>query len=409
MRPANSRRADPLDLEALLLADLLPLSPLLGSHQCDGLALTFRPAGPPDAVDVRLRPVGNLVVDHPGDIRDVETPGRHVRGDEDADFALAKGLEDAEADVLLLIPVKGAGAVAVSPHHPVEIDRLATRVGEDDGRVLRVLVEDLPQGVELARELALDVLLGDLRNRDDTAHRGVRLRIAHVAGQQRVDLGRNRRREDERLPLRWRAVEDGADVLDETHVQHAVRLVEDHRVTPGEGEDAVPEELEHPAGRPDDHLSATAQLLDLLARVHAADDQRDTHASLPAQFLEYARDLQREFPGRREHERLHRHPLRIDPADDGSTEADGLAGSRLGLTHDVDALENRLDHVLLDRGRRDQVQPFQSLQNFRLELIIRESPGRFLCVVHEPSRKGRRRLGVCRSLKSSVAGRPAVA
>ena len=66
-------------------------------------------------------------------------------------------------------------------------------------------------------------------------------RIVQVATDHRVDPWWHRGREQYGLAILGDVAEDRLDVLGEPHVQHLVRLVQDHRPDPREAQGAAPQ------------------------------------------------------------------------------------------------------------------------------------------------------------------------
>ena len=88
------------------------------------------------------------------------------------------------------------------------------------------------------------------------------------------DLVGERRREQQVLALGRQDREDLADVADEAHVQHPVRLVEDEDLDAGQVDRALAEVVEQAAGRGDDDLGTGAEGADLRVEADAAVDRR---------------------------------------------------------------------------------------------------------------------------------------
>jgi hypothetical protein len=165
--------------------------------------------------------------------RDVEASCGHVAGDEQLHFAAAEAVEGGHARPLVQIPVQ-RGRVELMPLQRAVDDRhVALAVAEDDG------VVELGRGAdELAERFPL---LGGL---PAAAHEGLRnggggrrrarSLDAHRIVQERVgetrDLGRHRRREEQRLAREGHQLGDALDVGDEAHVEHAVGLVDDEEL-----------------------------------------------------------------------------------------------------------------------------------------------------------------------------------
>ena len=76
----------------------------------------------------------------------------------------------------------------------------------------------------------------------------------------------------------WRAVrqvaQHPADVGEEAHVEHPVGLVEHEVLEAGQLRVRVPEVIEQPAGRRDDHVDAAAERVLLRAHADAAEHRR---------------------------------------------------------------------------------------------------------------------------------------
>ena len=83
---------------------------------------------------------------------------------------------------------------------------------------------------------------------------------------QAADLRREGGGEKQVLALRGEQREDLADVGDEAHVEHAIGLVEDEDLDPGEVDRALRDVVEQPAGRRDDDRRALTQAADLAVR-----------------------------------------------------------------------------------------------------------------------------------------------
>ena len=79
--------------------------------------------------------------------------------------------------------------------------------------------------------------------------------VQHLA-RERHDRRRHRRREEERLTLRRKVLQHAADVGKESHVEHAVGLVEDQDLEPVELRVGEAEVVEEPARRGDDDVDA---------------------------------------------------------------------------------------------------------------------------------------------------------
>ena len=195
----------------------------------------------------------------------------------------------------------------------------------------------------------VDVDVGGRRARDFD-----RLGIGQELGGELLDRRRHRRREEQGLAALGQLRADFLDVGDEPHVEHAVGLVDDQQVAAVEHDLAAPEQVHQPARGRDQHVDALFERLDLVAHLHAADQQRHRELVIFAVFLEILRHLRGELASRLE-DQAARHARAAaalgQDVDHRQHEAGGLAGPGLGDADQVLAHQHRRDRALLDRGR----------------------------------------------------------
>ena len=136
--------------------------------------------------------------------------------------------------------------------------------------------------------------------------------------------------------------EDAADVGQEAHVEHPVRLVEDEDLEAGELRVAEPEVVEEAAGRRDDDVDAAPEGVLLGAHPDAAEDGRAGERRVERERLEMLVDLRRQLARGREDERARRAArLRHEAVKDREEERGGLAAARHRAGEDVAALPSR--------------------------------------------------------------------
>ena len=156
---------------------------------------------------------------------------------------------------------------------------------------------------------------------------------------------------------RGQAPHDVADVGDEAEVEHAVGFVEDHDLHGAQVEHALLVEVDQAARRADQHVDASLEDMALLFVVDPAEGQAERQSRVLAEDLRVVMDLHGEFARRRDDQRARR----VDRAIGRSVlpqqvrihrnqERGGLAGTRLGLSRDVEAGERARQGLGLDRG-----------------------------------------------------------
>ena len=151
-------------------------------------------AGAAGAVHVRLRVLRKVVVDHVGEVRDVDPARGDVGGDEEAEAALARRRHHPLAIVLRQIAVEPRGVEALALQGRGHALRLVLRVAEDDG-ALRVLDLDHPQErADLVGGHHVDEVQ-DRERADVIAREGDELRRAQPGLRHALDVGRHGGRE----------------------------------------------------------------------------------------------------------------------------------------------------------------------------------------------------------------------
>ena len=200
------------------------------------------------------------------------------------------------------------------------------------------------------------------------------LRLVEQLVGELLDLVRERRREQQVLPLRGDRQQrhDPLDVGDEPHVEHAVGLVEHEHLDLAQVDALVLDVVEQPARGGDEDLDAGADDLELRLDVDAAVDDGRAQLGVPAVGLDRVLDLDRELARRGEDQRAHRVARRRRARvgerrqllQDRQREAGGLAGAGLGAAHDVVAGENDGNGLRLDRRGRGVAGFFDGPQQF---------------------------------------------
>ena len=180
------------------------------------------------------------------------------------------------------------------------------------------------------------------------------LRVRQEAVGELLDRRRHRRREQQRLAVGRQLGADMLDIRDKPHVEHAVSLVDHQQVASGEQDLAAFEQVHQPARRRDQYVDAFVERLDLIAHLHAADQQRHLEVVVLAVLLEILGDLRGEFARRLEDQRARHHRATAamrQNVDHRQHEARRLAGPGLRDADDVLHHQHWRDGLRLDRSR----------------------------------------------------------
>jgi len=184
-------------------------------------------------------------------------------------------------------------------------------------------------------------------------HFDQRRRIQQAVGEL-LDLVGEGRGEQQVLPLLRQQREDLADVADETHVEHAVGLVQHQNFDLRQVDRPLADVVEQAARRGDQDVNAAAQLVGLRAETNAAEDHGGLERDMLAVGAYALLHLRRELARGRENQRAHR-ALRaarpgVQKLQQRQRETGGLAGAGLRAGENIAAFENDGDGLQLDGG-----------------------------------------------------------
>ena len=347
------------DLELHQLLDLDQAVFLFRADQRDRLALPAGPAGTSDPMDVVLRGMRQLEVDHPGQIVDVQAARGDIGGDQHPQAPRLEGLQRLGALDLALVAVNGVRRDAMAFEKMRQASAQDLGVHEDERLRVRVVAQQMREQIALQARRDRVHRVADRLGHHVASGDFDQLRILqHLIGEL-LDLLGECRGEQQALTGRRQQVQDAPDVRDEAHVQHPVRLVQHQDLDLTELYRFLLNVIQQASRCRDDDLDPLTQLVGLGAHVHAAIDADRAQRYVLAIGLNRLVHLHRQFAGRCENQRAHRVAGRArggtrmarQSLDQRQREAGGLAGAGLRAAHDVEALQDDRDGLLLDRGR----------------------------------------------------------
>ncbi len=221
---------------------------------------------------------------------------------------------------------------------------------------------------QTAEHLQLGAAIDFVINLLDRRH-GQRLgfhpHVDRVAGEgldQFLDRARDGGGEEDRLPFVRHFAQDGLDVVDKAHVEHAIGFIQDHHLDLVEPAESALEVIHHPARRSDNDLRARAQAAKLpLVGLPAVDWQLAHSAFEEGELRNLFRHLHRQLARRAEHEHLRRAQAGVDLLDRGNCKRRRLAGTGLRLPDHISAFEQDRDRGRLDRRSLLEAHPLDCL------------------------------------------------
>ena len=299
-----------------------------------------RAAGAADAVNVIIRDVRAVEVDHVGDGLDVDAAGGDVGGDEDAVGAILEAGECGVALALGAVAVDGGAVDVVSAEEIGEAISPVLGAGEADDGLEFIVFEEFEE--EAGLEVHGDGVdgLGDADGGGGLAFDLDDGGVFEELHGELADFIGHRGGEEEGLAFFGEGPEDAADVGEEAHVEHAVGFVEDEDfevLEVGVGEAEV---IEEAAGGGDDDVDAGAEGVFLRAHAHAAVDRSAGDGRVGCHFEEVGVDLRGEFAGGRDNECADGAlfgGVGHEAVDGGEEECGGFAGAGLGAGENVAA------------------------------------------------------------------------
>ena len=183
------------------------------------------------------------------------------------------------------------------------------------------------------------------------------------------DRRRHRRRKEQRLLLGRQFRDNLFHIMDEAHIQHTVCFVKHKKSNFLEMHKPLRHEIQQPARRRDEDVYAALECFHLVMLGDTAEDNGMLEMSMSAIGSETFTDLDRQFPGGSQDERLdslHRLSVffsQIQELQDRKSKRSGLSCSGLGATKQIFSAEDDRDGFLLDGGGSGISFFFERFQN----------------------------------------------
>ncbi len=291
-----------------------------------------------------------VIVDDVRDARDIEAARSDVGSDQHAHVILLEEPERLLAAAMGLVAMDALRRNA----RTVEIVRetLDTVLGaaEDEHLVeLGSVREELYELRELVlRAYADDVLVDGVR-RVASLYRYAS-RIIQEGTDERFDVARKGRREEERMALLRHRAHDLAHIADESHVEHAVSLVEYDGVEVRKRERTALHEVLEASRRTDDEVRITTQSAHLRLDASSSDAGYRVHVETLGEAVEFLFYLDGEL-ARRHHDEHTLRTILNDLINERNEECRRLAGSGVRHADDILAIKDVRNGLVLDRSR----------------------------------------------------------
>jgi hypothetical protein len=229
-------------------------------------------SGPSDSVHVAFGGVGHVVVDDVRHAVDVDASCGNIRRDEDTGRSTLEIGKCPEASALGLVAVDGVGTDAGAVEKACHSTRSALRSCEYERSVDFYGAKQSFQKATLvgARD-DVNRLLDSIRSRRRRRHVDPRGVVQNAPGEL-DDVARHRCREQEGLAGLRSQSHDLSHVVDEAHVEHPVRFVENQYFDRRKIDEALIDEIQQTSRRRHQHRRSRAKGAYLPVLVHPAED-----------------------------------------------------------------------------------------------------------------------------------------
>ena len=191
--------------------------------------MSFRasPRGSSDSVHVGIGLIRQVIVDDEVDAFDVDSSGGNVGGDEHADLPFSKTLQRADSSGLGFVAVNSCGGHALFGEMLGNAIGDVFHSGENQGEAFFVIPKNIGEQVPLVGLGDVTDTLINLFNRRGRGGYFDVFRLSQDRASQLDDGIGHGRGEEERLSFRGEFCDDLANVVNESHVEHAVGFIND--------------------------------------------------------------------------------------------------------------------------------------------------------------------------------------
>ena len=358
--------------------DERPLVQIVPVHEGDRDSGLARAPGAAGAVQVGVFVVRDGVVDHMGDVVDVDASGRDIRCNEDVFLAGLERGHGALALLLVQVAMHGGRVEAAVVELFDQFGCCPLGASEDDGLAAAIGLQNAGDDlvfvhIVCAVDDVLDVRLGEALIRVGGPDVDG---LVHEAAGKGHDRARHGSREQHGVAGGRGLCEQFFDIGEEPEVEHLVGLVEHHHLDVFQRQHPLAGEVEEAAGGADNDLRAGLKLLDLAFVRLAAVDGSNLGASVRCGQGEVFGNLHAQLAGGNDDEGFDAR-LRVgtERLQQGQPKAEGLAGARLRLADDVLPGETHRNCLGLDRERRQDALGCKCIHHVLVDIQVGESAG----------------------------------
>ncbi len=361
-RPSSLER-DFFDLELGGGDDLLPRSFLEWGDECDRLASLRCSTRSTNSVDIGFDLVGDVIINNAVDCLDVQPSSCDVGRDQGCNLLRFESLEYFEPSLLVMIAMERSSWIPSTPKGAVELDHRPAGIAKDDACFTWSAVEKLEKKSFLvvfsdSGESLLNVGYGG-----ESFGRRYGFWTMHESLHQRTDFGRDRRRKEESLSIARGTFQNRGDFIDEAHVEHSIRFVQDDMAGIAETQDPLLEEIEDSARGSDSEVCSPPKGKNLSRLMHTTHQQGGPNSSSLSQLRSDFFNLLSELSGWAQDQSLDRDPFRVELTHHGRGKSEGFSRSGFRFPDEIPTLDDDRDRSFLDGRGRDKAELVETCED----------------------------------------------
>jgi hypothetical protein len=347
-------------------------------------------------MDVVVNVGGKVVVDDVGDVRDIKTTSSDSSGDKDRATTSTEHLQSLFTLALSTVTVDGSSWEALVDKKIREGIRHALCLDEDQRKTSADSVQDVEQNGALVDVLDVLYLLRNvLGSGSNATNRQEDVLLQEIASKHLDVPGEGGGKHESLAGRGWwhvLAFNNAANLGLETHVQHAISLIENEVLDVAKRDAATLDEIYQTTGGSNEQVAAALNLAQLGANVGTTINDTWAHPGSVREFSGFFEDLGDQLTGGSKDQGggvgLSLTAISVSSGcllwgragtgleglgKDGEQETTSLSGTSLGTSHQVAATHNDRDRVFLDRGGNVVAGEADVGQQMVVERRVRES------------------------------------
>lgn len=275
--------------------DISEVCLLLGITEGECVPLSSCATRTTDAMDIGFRNIRDLVVDHVLERVDIDTTSRDIRSDEDASSSCLEVHESFLSRGLRLVPVDSLSRYTIFSEDLHDFIGSTFCPSKYKNGFDGLFLEKFEKKMWLISFIdEINTLFDDIDGRRDRCDGHFR-RIDEDRARELHDLGRHSCREKECLLLRREDSEELLHIMDESHIEHTICLIEDEELDIAEGYMFLIHEVKEASWCRDEDIDSISESIYLCSLSDTTEYDGRAEACMSSVCLEALTDLDSEL------------------------------------------------------------------------------------------------------------------